>query len=93
MASDIDIQRYLIKRELVLRECRESLWKFCKILHGYKESWSHLKILCDTLQDFYQNRLLDTDNKPYHKIMINMPPRFYKTRTMILFCAWILGID
>jgi hypothetical protein len=31
--------------------------------------------------------------KPYSKLMINMPPRMGKTRTLVLFCQWLLGRD
>ncbi len=31
------------------------------------------------------------DNRVYTKLMINMPPRFGKSRTLVNFCDWILG--
>ena len=91
MANELKIKEFLLKREKKIRCAKNNLWEFCKILHSYKESWTHLKIMCETLQNFYENKLFDINNKPYRKLMINLPPRHYKTRTMILFCCWILG--
>lgn len=86
-----DIQYFRVQRELAIRNAQDNFWSFCQILHDYKNSYEHLILLCDTLQKFFENKLLDENNKPYRKLMINMPPRFFKTRTMILFCSWILG--
>lgn len=84
----------LVDREVAIRDSRKSFWKFCKALHGYKNNWKHLKILCDVLQQFFEGKLINKEiKKPYKKLMINLPPRHYKTRTMILFCCWILGVD
>lgn len=82
-------QELLIRRELKIRECRSSFYTFCKTVDSklYTSDKPHLKLLCDTLQSFYQ-RELGKD-----KLMINMPPRHGKTRTLTLFLAWALGRD
>ena len=81
--------KLLLLIEKRIRLARKSFWEFCKLLHGYKDHWWHLELLCNTLQEFFENKLLDETGKPYRKIMINMPPRHYKTRTLILFSACI----
>lgn len=81
-------------REKRIRLARSSLWKFCKLLDGsfYTESKPHLKILCDTLQNFYEKKLIDPISlEIFYSLMINLPPRHGKSRTLINFCAWILG--
>ena len=83
----------LAERENVVRKARMSFWNFCKALHDYKDEWGSLHDLCDTLQALYERKLLDSNNKPYKKLMINMPPRHYKTRTLILFSTWCFGVN
>lgn len=84
---------YKLKREKLIRSCQEDFWIFCKTLHKYKEDWYHLKLFANTLQDFFENKLLDESGNICRKLMVNMPPRHYKTRTMILFSAWVFGRD
>jgi predicted phage terminase large subunit-like protein len=66
---------------------RRSFWEFCKLVAPdfYKENRNHLKTLCDTLQDFYDGLL------PAKNLIIEMPPRHGKSRTLINFTAWVLG--
>ena len=86
---------YILKREELLRIGRLSFWVYCKnqAPDFYKENRWHLKVLCKTLQDFYEGKLLDENGKPYRKLMLNVVPRFGKTRTLVLFCQWVLGIE
>ena len=83
----------LIRRELVLRRSRENLYTFCRVLSPdfFRPDRPHLRVLAETLQVFYENKLLDGSGVPYRKLMINLPPRFGKTRTLVLFCAWAFG--
>ena len=37
--------------------------------------------------------MLKPDGVPYKKLMINLPPQHGKTRTLVHFCNWILGIN
>jgi len=86
------ISKILIKRQIAIVKSRASFWNFCKSIHNYREDWTHLKTLCDTLQLFYERKLVNKKtDKPYRKLMINIPPRHYKTRTLVLFSAWTLG--
>jgi predicted phage terminase large subunit-like protein len=68
---------------------RKNFYSFCRILYPrfYIEKRKYLKILCDTLQDFYEGKI----NKD--KMMILMPPRHGKSFTVQNFSKWILGRD
>lgn len=91
-----DLQKLVtLKRELAIRRARENFYTFCRILspNFYLPDRQHLHDLCNTLQTFYQNHLFNSEGNPYKKLMINYPPRMGKTRTMVLFCAWIFGLN
>ena len=64
---------------------RRSFWEYCKLKAPdfYTESRAFLKEFCNQLQDF-----LNCDKKV---IVINMPPRHGKSRTLTLFVQWCLG--
>jgi hypothetical protein len=72
-----------------LELARKSLWYFCAIMmpEFYSDEKKYLKELCDTIQAFYENKL------GKNKLMINLPPRFGKSLTLMLFETWILGKD
>jgi predicted phage terminase large subunit-like protein len=74
-----------IKCELARRD----FWEFCKLTSPefYRDDRPHLKSLCNTLQDFYEDNL----DKP--NLIIEMPPRHGKSRTLVNFTGWILGKD
>lgn len=89
-------RRFILQRELRIRSSRISFWDYCKTIAPdfYKENRDHLKTLCDTLQGIYEKRIINKETGlPYRKLMINMPPRFGKSRTLILFSQWIFGIN
>jgi predicted phage terminase large subunit-like protein len=81
--------------EKAIRNARESFWHFCKLKAPdfYTDNKYHLRTLCNTLQALYEGKLFKEDGTPYRKIMINIPPRFGKSRTLVLFNAWVLGKD
>jgi len=68
-------------------------WEFCKLLEPsfYKDSRPHLKTLCDTLEAFHYNKLLDKEGNSLSKLMIRMPPQHGKSRTLVNFTKWSLG--
>ena len=78
-----------LRQELALR----SFWDFCNYLEPdfYRPEREHLKILCDTLEKFYYNQLLNDTGRPFHKLMIRMPPQHGKSRTLVNFTKWALG--
>ena len=84
------------KRREKIKLGRVSFWSFCQMQAPdfYLDNRRHLRKLCDTLQDFYHGKLINQKKgKPYKKLIIEMPPRHGKTRTLINFCSWILGQD
>ncbi|PRX21709.1 hypothetical protein BX659_13151, partial [Orenia metallireducens] len=83
----------ILKREKKIRDSRGSLWEFCQTISPefYQEHRWHLKLLCDTLQRLYEGTLVNEEGKVYTKLMMNMPPRHGKSRTLINFCKWVLG--
>ncbi len=94
MLTDAEIYEleYLLKLE-EYSQAREHFWNFCQYLEPdfYHKEREHLRTLCDTLEKFYYNQLLDDTGKPYHKLMIRMPPQHGKSRTLVNFTKWVLG--
>ncbi|MCF8012409.1 MAG: phage terminase large subunit [Clostridiales bacterium] len=84
---------FWLLREKKIRLARESFWHYCQAMAPgyYLDTRPHLKDLCNVLQAFWEDDLLDENGNPYKKLMLNMPPRFGKSRTLILFTTWILG--
>lgn len=76
-----------------LELARRKFWDFCQLLEpeAYRPDRPHIKILCDTLEKFYYNQLLDSEDKPFHKLMIRLPPQHFKSRTLVNFTKWVLG--
>ena len=83
---------HLLRREKIL-EGVNSFWRFCQLKDPlkYTDDKLYIKDLCDKLQLFYERKLLREDGQPYTKLMINMPPRHLKTRTLTHFCQWVFG--
>lgn len=89
-------QLVLLQREKKLRDARKSFWSFCQLLEPgfYKESRIHLKQICDTLQALYEGTLINhMTGSVYKKLIMNIPPRFGKSRTLVNFTMWVLGKD
>ena len=80
-------------RDVKIELSRRHFWDFCVTLEPdfYKESRNHLKRLCDTLELFYYNKLLDENGNAFTKLMIRMPPQHGKSRTLVNFTKWALG--
>ena len=72
---------------------RGDFWEFCKTLAPdyYTDEKIHLEELCETLQAFYERRLLKPDGEYYNKLIIEMPPQHGKSRTLTNFTAWVFG--
>lgn len=92
--ASMKVRRAQLLRLKIIIYAHETFWMYCKTLAPdfYRDDRPHLKELCDTLQAFWERKLLKENGEPYLKLMINMPPRFGKTRTLFLFCAWIIGL-
>ncbi|MBD8521814.1 phage terminase large subunit [Lysinibacillus fusiformis] len=72
---------------------RQSFWEYCKTRAPdfYIDGRTHLEKICETLQSLYEGRLLNDDGVPYENMIMNIPPRHGKSRTLIHFCEWVLG--
>ena len=82
-----DLELQLIeeaKKELARRD----FFRYCCLVAPdfYKSERVFLKDLCNQLQAFYE----DTSKKV---LVVNMPPRHGKSRTLTLFTQWLFGID
>ena len=73
----------------------------------YTEDKVYLRQLCDTLQALFEGRIIKyLDDKDWQivasteglqdyrvckKLIMNMPPRHFKSRSLINFCQWAMG--
>lgn len=82
-----------LKKELFIRRARDDFYIYCRYREPdfYQTHRTHLKILCDTLNDFYYGKLLKDNGDFYSKLMIRFPPQFGKSRTLVNFAQWCLG--
>lgn len=100
-------KRLALLRQVKITKASRSFWEFCKLIAPdfYMEKRWHLKVLCETLQAFYEGRIVRCESEDQWRITyqteygvehcsqlyVQMPPRLGKTRTITMFCAWILG--
>ena len=72
-------------RALQLEAARLSFWHYCKQLHPkhYKDARPHLMRFCDEMQDF-----IESDEQV---LILNAPPRHYKSFTATNLCDWVIG--
>lgn len=72
-------------RALQLEAARLSFWHYCKQLHPkhYKDARPHLRRFCDEMQDF-----IESDEQV---LILNAPPRHYKSFTATNLCDWVIG--
>lgn len=87
-------QKFVIRNAQICL-ARASFWDYCRIIDPefYRTDRQHLVTLCDVLNNIYSGTLVNEKGIPFKKLMINVPPRFGKTRTLIHFCEWILGLN
>lgn len=89
--------KYAQEAILIAAHCeiaRRSFWEYCKLRHPkvYKDNRAYLKEICNTLQMFYENKLIHKKKRThYDKLILNAPPRHAKTLTLTCFVEWILG--
>lgn len=93
MSRAATVQKFLVKREMQIRKARASFWHFCQWESPdfYQDHRHHLRSICNTLQALYDGTLLKPDGTPYAKLMLNMPPRMGKSRTLVNFTKWAFG--
>ena len=75
----------IIRREAQKELARRDFFYFCHLSAPsfYREDRGYLKEICYEMQDFYES---DDD-----AIIINVPPRFGKSRTASKFVEWVFG--
>lgn len=80
-------------RDVRIELSKREFWEYCKTREPdfYKESRPHLKKLCQTLDDFYNGRILKENGDAFTKLMIRLPPQHGKSRTLVNFTQWALG--
>lgn len=88
---EIELLEALIEERKYLS--RTSFWEYCKTRAPdfYIDGRTHLESICETLQALYEGRLLNDEDVPYENMIMNIPPRHGKSRTLIHFCEWVLG--
>lgn len=81
-----DIFKSLDQRELELELARVDFWEYCKLKYPkhYNEQRQYLRDICQRVQQFSEQ-----DKKKF--LIINMPPRHYKSFTSGNFVEWKLG--
>lgn len=87
-------REYKLKREYALRKARLDFYPYAvtKDPLVYKKDRTYLIEICNTLQAVCEGKIINpSTNKPYRKIMLNMPPRHAKTRSVNLLISWLLG--
>lgn len=84
----------LIRQRAKIVLARQSFWDFCKVLAPdfYRDDREHLLNLCNALENFYSGLLMGP-NGPYRKLIIHLPPQHGKSRTLINFYQWVLGLN
>ena len=89
--AEIELLDALIEERKYLS--RKSFWEYCKTRAPdfYIDGRTHLETICETLQALYEGRLLNEQGIPYENMIMNIPPRHGKSRTLIHFCEWVLG--
>lgn len=75
----------ILLKEMQYELARRDFWEYCKLRAPdfYKEDRKYLKEFCYELQAFYEG-----DKKV---LVVNMPPRHGKSRTLGLFTEWLFG--
>lgn len=75
----------LIRLEAKKELARRDFWSYCNFFspNFYTEKKAYLRDLCNRLQEF-----VESEKKV---LVVNMPPRFGKSRSAVLFVQWLLG--
>jgi len=90
MSERTDYLMLLQEREI--RDARDDFYSFCCLREPeFYVDRPHLERLCNTLQLFYEKKLLKDDNTSYLKLMLRLPSQHGKTRTLVNFTMWVFG--
>lgn len=75
---------------------RKYFYYYCKAMFPkyYTDDTPYLREICDSLQKCYEGKLINSKTGlPIKRIIINAPPRHYKSLTMKCFEEWMMGND
>ena len=84
----------ILERDIKIEDARNNFYEFCKVLYPnfYKSNRTYLKTMCNTLQDFIEDKLVNpSTNEPYQYLTLNVPPRHAKSFTIRNLQLWLLG--
>ena len=83
----MNLNKNLIKLYARVELARRNFWQYCKLKAPdfYKEDSGFLRDFCNELQQF-----IKSDDEV---MVVNMPPRHGKSRTVGNFVEWVLGND
>ena len=96
LTKEQKLKKLQLLRQKAIIQSKTSFWAFCKTIAPdfYKEDRTYLKDLCNTLQNIYEQKLINPKtNKPYKNLALSIPPRHGKSRTVGLFTAWCVGVN
>ncbi len=82
-----EVEYFLLKREIAIRKARTNFWSFCQFMYPeyYTQDKKYLKEMCNVLDDFHNDRIKEKI------LIINLPPRHFKTFTARMFVLWLFG--
>lgn len=85
MSINRNIEKLILLRQKSIIRAKKSFWHFTKVMAPkfYKPNREYLCELCNDLQDFYES-----DDEI---LILNLPPRHGKSRTVSLFVEWAFG--
>ena len=83
-----------VERNAKIEAGRSSFREYCNLINPdfFRAEREYQDILCNTLQAFHENKLINPKTKkPYKILLINLPPDYGKTYTVSLFVTWFYG--
>lgn len=85
------INRVKTLKEIQIVKARKSFYLFCCCINNNYINQNYLRIYCNTLQKLFEYKIFSDKGLLLQKLIINMPPRHFKTLTLVYFSAWLLG--
>jgi len=77
-----------------IKKGQESFREYCLLINPsfFKRIRTYQDTICNDLQAFYENKLINPiTGEPYPIFILNVPPGFGKSYTASLFTSWIYG--
>ncbi len=91
-------------RKILCVKAKRDFWVYCRVLASEFYKYEHLREYCESLQAFHEDRVQKVGGEwkvvgwrdrvsSCKQMLVQMPPRMGKTRTMTLFMSWVLGLS